>query len=138
MDSRSLGQVLILLRTSPSKWERGDQKQRGPGQRVCAKGSPRSVQYHRKLRSGGSVNLPVMHAAFKTTAMAPRACLSIAGLVIGDGGQVSRTALLSDSQWERIEPLLPSSAGAAGSAVPGPPAGGGKHHLPVPVWDAVA
>ena len=34
--------------------------------------------------------------------------------MLGDGGRVSRTALLSDSQWERIEPLLPSSEGQRG------------------------
>jgi len=33
---------------------------------------------------------------------------------LGDGGWVSRAALLSDSQWERIEPLLPSSTGQRG------------------------
>jgi transposase len=31
-----------------------------------------------------------------------------------DAGRVSRTALLSDAQWTRIEPLLPSSDGSRG------------------------
>jgi len=31
--------------------------------------------------------------------------------VVGDGGSVSRYAVLSDEQWARVEPLLPSSVG---------------------------
>jgi transposase len=32
-------------------------------------------------------------------------------VVVGDAGRVSRYAVLSDEQWARVEPLLPSSVG---------------------------
>ena len=32
-------------------------------------------------------------------------------MVVGDGGGVSRFAVLSDEQWARVAPLLPSSVG---------------------------
>src|SRR5665647_625705 len=41
----------------------------------------------------------------------PRACLPSSGVVVGDAGGMSRFALLSDEQWARVEPLLPSSVG---------------------------
>ena len=40
-----------------------------------------------------------------------RACFLCLGAVVGDAGGVSRFAVLSDEQWARIEPLLPSSVG---------------------------
>ncbi len=33
---------------------------------------------------------------------------------MGDGAGVTRTEVLSDAEWARIEPLLPSSAGRPG------------------------
>ena len=41
----------------------------------------------------------------------PRACLQCQGGVVGDAGGVSRFAVLSDEQWARVAPLLPSSVG---------------------------
>lgn len=45
---------------------------------------------------------------------APRACLPMVSSWLNDADWVLRTALLTDAQWARIEPLLPSSDGMRG------------------------